>query len=350
MLAWLKSKFGGAPAAPPPLNARAAANGSKSATQTVREKPRDEAFWDELRQERGSFVPLAPEDEELVVKLVLQVVDYVCANPIDPPAMPMLAPRILDVMRSPEVDVPKLLRTLEQDQAICAKLLSVSNSAAFAPAQEISTLRDAILYMGIDQAARIAIGFASKTLFDADGRAELAMYRGRWARLFAHGMTTAFAAGTMSAQKYRRHSDEAFLGGLFHDVGKTVALRAISALTLAGEWEPQSDVILDEVLYRIHATPGAEFYDRWTLPSNLMQICCDHHQLDHVETASNDFYIVSLISSFDALRAGGPADKRYALDELRSSAEKLKLSDAELRTAHRDTHEHGKRVHKMFGA
>jgi HD-like signal output (HDOD) protein len=347
MLAWLKSKFGTAPAAPPPLKPRAVA--AAASQDKPREKPRDDAFWDQLREERGGFTALTPEDEELVIKLVLQVVDYVYANPVDPPAMPMLAPRILEVMRSPEVDVPRLVRTLEQDQAICAKLLSVANSAAFAPAQEINTLRDAIVYMGIDQAARIAIGFASKTLFDADGRAELAMYRGRWKSMFAHGMTTAFAAGTLSAQKYRRHSDEAFLGGLFHDVGKTVALRAISALTLAGEWEPQSDAVLDEVLYRIHATPGAEFYDRWTLPSHLMQICCDHHQLENIEKASNDFHIVSLISSFDALRAGGSADKRYALDELRQSAERLKLTDAELRAAHRETHEYGKRVHKMFG-
>ncbi|HEX6243958.1 MAG TPA: HDOD domain-containing protein [Polyangiales bacterium] len=343
MLAWLKSKFrGGAEEAPPPK--------LRPAPAVPREKPRDEALWELLRDERGPFTPLAAEDEELVIQLVLKVVDYVYNNPLDPPAMPALAPRILEVMRMPEVDVPKLVRTLEQDQAICAKLLSVANSAAFAPAREVTSLRDAIIYMGIDQAARIAIGFASKTLFDADGRAELAMYRGRWSRMFAHSMTTAFAAGTLSAQKYRRHSDEAFLGGLFHDVGKTVALRAISALTLAGEWEPQPDPILDEVLYRIHATPGAEFYDRWTLPSNLMQICCDHHQLDHVGAdASNDFYVVSVISCLDALRAGGPADKRYALDELRHSAEKLKLSDAELRAAHSETHEYAKRVVKMFG-
>jgi HD-like signal output (HDOD) protein len=342
MLAWLREVFGGKPRAAP------AARPVQARPPPAREKPKDDALWETLRAERGSFEPLVEEDDAQVVQLVCRVVDYVCQQKPDPPVMPVLAPRILELVRQPDVDVAKLVRALEQDQAISAKLLSAVNSAMFSPAQEITTLRDAILYMGIDQTAQIAIALATRSLFDADARAELSMYRARWARLFQHGMTTAFAAGNFAAQRQRRHSDEAFLGGLFHDVGRAVALRAISALTLAGEWETPSEAILDEVLYRIHAFPGAEFYDRWTLPSQLMQICCDHHQLDSATDMSSDFYVVSLISSLDALRAGTAADKRYALDEVRVSAEQLKLTDAELRAAHTETHEFARRVSRML--
>lgn len=341
MLSWLREVFGGKAAAEP-------AKRAVPAKLPAREKPRDEALWETLRNERGEFAPLSEEDEELAVKLVCDVVAYVCEQTTDPPVMPALAPRILDVVRESEVDVAKLVRTLEQDQAISAKLLSTANSAVFGPPREINSLRDAIVYMGTEQTAQVAICLATRSLFDADARAELSMYRGRWSRLFKHGMTTAFAAANFSAQRQRRHSDEAFLGGLFHDVGRAVALRAISALTLAGKWEPPSEPIMDEVLYRIHATPGAEFYDRWTLPSHLMQICCDHHQLDDTESPSTDFHVVSLISSLDALRAGTAADKRYALDELRTSAERLKLSDAELRAAHTDTRVFAERVNRML--
>jgi hypothetical protein len=81
-----------------------------------------------------------------------------------------------------------------------------------------------------------------------------------------------------------------------------------------------------------------------------MQICCDHHQLDSAESPSNDFHVVCLISSLDALRAGTVADKRYALDELRTSAERLKLTDAELRAAHTDTRLFAERVGRMLAA
>jgi HD-like signal output (HDOD) protein len=343
MLSWLREMFGSKPVAAPVRRA-------VPAKAPARENPRDEALWDMLREERGEFAPLAPEDEEQAVKLVCDVVAYVCEYMPDPPVMPALAPRILDVVREAEVDVPKLVRTLEQDQAISAKLLSTANSAAFGPARELTSLRDAITYMGTEQTAHIAICLATRSLFDADARAELSMYRGRWTRLFHHGMTTAFTAAHLTAQRERRHSDEAFLGGLFHDVGRVVALRAISALTLAGKWEPPSEQVMDEVLYRIHATPGAEFYDRWTLPSHLMQICCDHHQLDTVENPSQDFHVVCLISGLDALRAGTVADKRYALEELRTSAAQLKLSDAELRAAHTDTRLFAERASRMLAS
>lgn len=344
MFGWLRNKFGGA--------SGAQAGGAKKmppSPAAPREKARDDAFWDKLRESRGAFTPLTPEAEQQVVERVCQVVDYVCANPIEPPAMPALAPRILEVVRQPDVDIPVLVRVLEQDQAISAKLLSVANSAAFGPAKEIATLRDAIVYMGVEQTAQIAVVFATKSLFDADGRAELAMYRGRWARLFSHGMTTAFAAGAFAAQKFRRSSDEAFLGGLFHDVGKVVALRAVSALTLAGEWDLVDELVMDEVLYRIHATPGAEFYDRWTLPKPLMQVCCDHHQHENAADAPQNFHVISIMSSLDALRAGSAADKRYAIDELRTSAERLGMSDAELRVAHHDVQMFAERVARLFG-
>jgi putative nucleotidyltransferase with HDIG domain len=345
MLSWLLGKIRGEPPK------TAAPSTARSTTQQIakpREKPRDDSLWELFRNQRGAFEPLTDEDEALVVARVLQVVEYVCEAKLDPPAMPALAPRILDVLSKPDVDVPKLVRVLEQDQSICAKLLSMSNSAVFGPQKEITSLRDAIVYMGVEQTAHIAIGFASKSLFDSEGRAELSMYRGRWARLFGHGMTTAFAAGAMAAQKFKRNSDEAFLGGLFHDVGKVVALRAISALSLSGTWEPPPDALLDEVLYRIHAVPGAEFYDRWTLPSHLMQICCDHHQHENAEDAPLNFYLVTFISSLDALRAGSHADKRYALDELRTSAQKLGLSDQEIRVAYNELEQFAARVSRMF--
>lgn len=343
MLSWLRGVFGGAQPATPPSLPQAL---KKAAL--AKEKPRDDAFWDGLRAERGNFTPLTEEDEEQVVQLVCHVVNHVCSQRTDPPAMPALAPRILEVVRRPEVEIGHLVRLLEQDQAISAKLMSVANSAAFGPSKEINSLRDAVMYLGTEQTAQIAIALATRSLFDADGRAELSMYRGRWARLFSHGMTSAFSAATLVSRKYRRQSDEAFLGGLFHDVGKAVALRSISALTLEGQWETPSEPVMDEVMYRMHAVPGSEFYDRWTLPSQLMQICCDHHQQDNALDAPPDFHAVCLVSAFDALRAGTSSDKRYALDELKKSAEALKLSDAELRAVHTDVQELAKRVSRMF--
>ena len=40
--------------------------------------------------------------------------------------------------------------------------------------------------------------------------------------------------------------------------------------------------------------------------------------------------------------------ERYALDELKKSAEQLKLTDAELRTLHTEVLEFSKRVARMF--
>lgn len=305
-------------------------------------------FFDELARELSQGAPLSDEDEAQVVALVLQVVDYVTRKKVEPPVMPALVPRVLAITGEPEVDVGRLTQVIDQDLALSAKLLSVANSPAFGGNIELKTVRKAIAYLGTEQVAQVAIGLACASSFDAQSDTP-PLLRARWSRLFQHGMTCAFTASYLASKLGRAAQEQTFLGGLFHDVGKAVALRAIEALHKRGALELPSELVLDEALQRIHAYPGDEFYAKWTLPQALMGICAQHHQLEDVSEPQPELFCVSLASAFDSFLRGGPVERRDALDEARVSGERLGLSEEELRAAYDQARQLGEKSVRMVG-
>jgi HD-like signal output (HDOD) protein len=318
------------PAQPPPL------------------KKSQPAFFDQLAQELAPVAPAAEQDEAAIAELVMQVVSYVTQKKLDPPVVPALVPRVLAITGAPEVDLQRLTHVIQQDLAISAKLLSVANSPMFKSAVEVKTVKQAITQLGSEQVAQVAIGLACRSNFEREKQGD-SPFAARWQRQFRHGMTCALAAAQLAGKQDRGGQEAAFLGGLFHDVGKAVALRAIEALTGAGKLALPSEAVLEEALQRIHAYPGDEFFQKWTLPEPLMQLCAHHHQLEDLEQMPPTFYQVTLCSSFDSLLVGAEASRREALHEARVSAQRLNLSEQALRAAYAETRSLGEKTARMFG-
>jgi putative nucleotidyltransferase with HDIG domain len=334
----------GTPVHTPPLAANRAGPASPPATPA---RSSEEPYVETLAREAGALTALTPYQEQCTSELVEAVSVYVSTHAIDPPVMPALASRMLELLRADEVDVIALSRLIEKDQATAAKLMSIANSALFKGNSEVQGVRDAIVFLGTEQVTQIAIGVASRALFESPLDRANKLGAERFARLFNHAMTTAFAACHLATQRSRRHSEAAFLGGLFHDVGKAVALRAINDMVRAQKMVQPSEVVIDSALQQIHGEPTAALYQSWKLPQQLMLMCQTHHRLALDTTP--ELHFVRLASGLDALRSGADVDKREALQEIGESAAALKLSDAQLRVANTETHEYGQRVLHMFG-
>jgi putative nucleotidyltransferase with HDIG domain len=341
MFAWLWRIFGGAPTDgarvrpnPPPKHTVGAIAASKREEKT---------YFEQLSLEVAAIPMLTPHQEQLTSELVERLARYVSTHSIDPPVVPSLATRMLELLHRSEIDTHELTRLIERDQATAAKVLSISNSALYRGQREIATVRDAIVYLGTEQVAQIAIVLATRVLFD--NPAERAG-TGRYARLFDHAMTTAFAACQLVTQRSKRHSEAAFLGGLFHDVGKAVALRAFSEMSKKQGGKPSEDVVIDAALRLMHAEPSSVLYDAWKLPQSLMTICKNHHRLS--PDAARELHFVRLVSGLDTLRAGADVEKREALQEVEESAAALRMADPELRVANTTTTEYAERVKQMF--
>jgi HD-like signal output (HDOD) protein len=290
------------------------------------------------------------EEEQKLVDLVAPLVmEHFSRNHPDLASFPALAVQIIDLLNEPDVDMARLLKAISPDPAISVQVLRVANSVLYSRGTEITEMRMAVMRIGLRGVGEIAAGVAGRSLFDVALRVEYEMFRDRFNAMFLDTMAVAFGASQFAFEQHAGRPDWAFLAGMFHDMGKTLALRSLASLIIAGD-VPSGlpDSVVDAVLELVHQPIGGTVHDLWGLPAHLKDICLHHHDaevpgdLDHAE-----IHILRLASGLHRLVAD-PFDGRR-LAETRQSAASMHLVRRGMSLLHREMGQHRERVKVLFG-
>ncbi len=266
----------------------------------------------------------------------------------DPASFPALAMQIMTLVHEPDLDMNHLIRTISPDPAIGMHVLRAANSAMYNRGMEVQDLRRAVLQIGFREVGDIAAGVAGRTLFDLGLKAEFEVFGSRWTQLFLDTMAVAFGASRFAFEHQVGRADHAFLAGMFHDIGKSLALRSLAAMVLEGEVEaPIPEAVVDEVLERVHIPVGSELHTLWGLPDYLAEACLHHHDpelpmgLEHTHT-----HILRLVEGFHRLILDPNNVAR--LQETRQSLKALNLTRQSARRLYLDMGDHIERVKVLF--
>lgn len=165
-----------------------------------------------------------------------------------PPLGPV-ALRVLELMNDPDASAADLARVISRDQGLSAKLLRTCNSSFVAPATPVTSLPQAVLTLGLRAVRNLVLFHAIPV-----GRAG-----GAWSdverRLWTHAVGSALGSRLLAMEKGGVDPELAFLGGLFHDLGRMLLLqlRPMTYEALCGVAAPD----LPECLLE-HASLGAD--------------------------------------------------------------------------------------------
>jgi len=294
--------------------------------------------------------PLSPGELEQVERLVPRVMDHFARNHPDPTSFPALAVRIIDLLNEPDVDMARLLKAISPDPAISINVLRVANSALYNRGTDVNEMRMAVMRIGLRGVGEIAAGVAGRSLFDVGLRVEYEIFGQRWSDLFLDTMAVAFGASQFAFEQHVGRADRAFLAGMFHDMGKSLALRSLAALVITGEVEaPLPDPVVDEVLERVHVDIGCAVHGIWGLPAHLQDICRRHHDPAVPDGADDmEIHILRMVSGVHRL-VKDPTDPRR-LDETRQSIEAMRLVRRGVGLLHREMERHVEKVKVLFPA
>ncbi|HTN52323.1 MAG TPA: HDOD domain-containing protein, partial [Anaeromyxobacter sp.] len=177
---------------------------------------------------------------------------------------------------------------------------------------------------------------------------EIAAHQARFAALYHRALTVANGAAFQAMQLRSGRADRAFLGGMLHDVGRSIALRSLAALASADGGAPPPPDRIDRVLDRVHVEIGAECHQEWQLPQYLTVIAVRHH--DPAVPGDADFadlHAVRIASALLELRE--PALARRAAGEIAQSASVLSLSPFAVRSLDAELRDAAQRVSAAFG-
>ena len=177
------------------------------------------------------------------------------------PMLPALAHEIAEVALNPDVPAIKISGIVSKDPVLATSVIQLANSAFSAPAGQITSINEAVVRMGTS-AVRSIVTASCLTSMMANPK----IYGARGRDMVDHSIGTAYLA-RLVADACGGESDEAFLAGLLHDIGKLLILK-LAAETHRGVARPLP-VELDTTLAERHAAFGGFLVTKWRLPS-----CC----------------------------------------------------------------------------
>ncbi len=132
------------------------------------------------------------------------------------PPLPQVAAQVLRLVADPDSTTEDLQKVISTDQALTSQILKIANSAMFGMMREVRTVTQAIMTLGFSTIKSVVIAASAKNLY-ARGSVGL-----QERLLWEHALVTSLAGrGFARTLRYPR-AEEAFVGGLLHDIGKSV--------------------------------------------------------------------------------------------------------------------------------
>lgn len=191
------------------------------------------------------------------------------------PPMPQVAQKALSLIRDPDSSMSELATTLSMDQAMTSLVLRWVNSAYYGLKYPVSTVQQAVTYLGQRTLHSLILAASVATLLERPAPG-YALDRGE---LWRHSIGVAAGARLLTLKFGSAVAEEAYHAGLLCDIGKLafeILLRTIDTST--PEWQGKSFSDLEMSHFGVdHAQLGAEMVRRWNLPASLVDAISYHH-------------------------------------------------------------------------
>lgn len=197
------------------------------------------------------------------------------------PAMPKTAQQILSIELASDRGNEQLLRLIEKDLAILARIIGLANSPLFGSSRKIMTMTDAATVLGIKRVKMVALGFAMMSSVTRNPPGKLNVLH-----LWQHSMAVAVAMDALSKampRAMRPPDEDIYLAGLLHDIGFLVLEYVDPELSnafherLAKEGVEMDTEIEAEMLEMNHCELGALLAAHWNLSAGIIAVLREHH-------------------------------------------------------------------------
>lgn len=224
------------------------------------------------------------EDSKSLINIIE---NYVESDNLKLPVFNSIAMRVQNEISKEEPSLDLIEKLIISDQALTGSLLKVSNSNFFKGFSEVSTVRQAIVRLGINEVANIVTMTTHKNNFHSKDP----FIQGNMRKLWQHSVGCALAASWIAKNaSFSGIASEAFFAALLHDVGKLLILKVIDEIKLSGKLQTFiSDEVLAGAMGNHHTNFGHMLMLKWNCPEKYALVAKNHHLGD---PKSNDYLII----------------------------------------------------------
>jgi HD-like signal output (HDOD) protein len=235
------------------------------------------------------------------------------------PAGPTIYHRLSAALADPDVEVRSLAKIIEADVAMSGRVLHFVNSAYYGLVRKVSSIENAIVYLGIGTLRNLALTLEVFAALHGPGPNAAAFEEQE-----RHALLTARIARRIAADP--TSAETAFAAGLLHDCGKLVLMHRLprpfaDAQARAARDGRHPHELEREVLGADHAEVGAYILGLWGLPHGIVEAVAFHHSESRLTRGTLD--VVVAVGAANLLAHAAARSGRMSPDD----ADMVRLHD-----------------------
>ncbi|WP_298868944.1 HDOD domain-containing protein [uncultured Gimesia sp.] len=188
---------------------------------------------------------------------------------------PKVAQQVLQITRDPRSNIDDLVRCIEHDPGLAAKILQVVNSAKYGVSRQITSIKHAVSYLGKETIRMLTISFSMVESLTKESKGRI--FVDYWQR----ALTIASISSHLAGHHKRLKKDEAYTAGLLADVGILVFSQVDrDEYSLIYESHPHGEALINgehKFFGFDHALLGARLLNHWDIPQEIVTAVENHH-------------------------------------------------------------------------
>ena len=280
-----------------------------------------EMFFEFIKATSGVSENFLEKKENTAIKKIFaKILENFKAGKLNPPVMPQVVRQVQNIIKNPKSTAEELTAVIEKDPVISLRLISVGNSPIYRGIQEIRSVKSAIPRLGLKETLNIVMAIANKSLYETDN----AQFRILMDKLWVHSLATAYCSKLIAQHLRLADSDQVFLMGLTHDIGKILLLKAFTDVS------KNKGISIDAVQVSIqeaHLALGGMLLKRWGF-EGFVKVVSKHEGGDFTEQTEKEILVIHLANMLTRKIGFSLFDGEFEIEEV-ESAVLLKL-DAEM--------------------
>jgi HD-like signal output (HDOD) protein len=208
-------------------------------------------------------------------------------QPIDLPVFHPIALKLIHLLSDFNFTIDELANTANDDQALAGQILKMANSSSNIGRVKVETIKEALIRLGAHHVSNLSMAASQAALHASNNSTVNAVMKELWFHSHACAVGCRWVAMNTG---YRALSEQCYLAGLLHDVGKLYLIKALERITNAGVAQAALERgLLLEIFDELHIEQGNRLMEHWNMPS-IYRTAVDRHSSVHFDP--NDIVLV----------------------------------------------------------
>jgi diguanylate cyclase (GGDEF)-like protein len=204
------------------------------------------------------------------------------------PTLPGVAMKILQAMGRDTPNIREISEIISLDASLSAKVLKMVNSPFYGLANKITSVHQAMVYLGLNTVKNLALSFSLIKTFEHKSKSSF-----DYVQFSKDSLVGAIAAKLIAEKSNRQHGENAFFLGLLQNIGMPIMAESMPDQYEEVIMKTKSNAaslheVESQLLGLNHMEVGEYVTHAWGLPANLTVPIGVHHIPGRLTSVSDD--------------------------------------------------------------